>query len=117
MTATQLTTRLVCESNPGLVYRKGSAAMGIRLSYLTPLLVASAAAAAIVLAPTAMADNTTGPDLATQTCATGSDTICQTPGNVQINDSPGPVQYTPQYPYWEGGFFDGAHRGHRGGHR
>lgn len=89
--------------------------MRIRLSYLTPLLAAGAAAAAVALAPTALADDTTGPDPATQSCTSaGSDTECQSPGNVQINDSPGPVQYTPQYPYWEGSFFDGAHRG---GHR
>lgn len=88
--------------------------MGIRLSYLTPLLAAGTAAAAIVLAPTAMADDTNGPDPATQSCSTGSDTICETPGNVEINDSPPAVQYSPQYPYFEGGYFDGAHRG---GHR
>ena len=44
-----------------------------------------------------------------------ADTQCQTPGNVQINDSPPPVQYTPQYPYWEGGYFGGYSGFHAGG--
>ncbi|MDT5009857.1 MAG: hypothetical protein QOH57_1474 [Mycobacterium sp.] len=76
--------------------------MTIRLSYLTTVFATGAAVATIALAPTAMADDTTGPDPATQSCNTGSHTMCETPGNVQINDSPGPVQYAPQYPYFEG---------------
>jgi hypothetical protein len=77
--------------------------MTIRLSYLTTALAAGAAMAAIALAPIAMADDTTAPDPGAHSCASGTDTECETPGNVQINDSPGPVQYVPQYPYWEGG--------------
>ena len=62
--------------------------MRIGLHYITPLLVAGAAAAAIAAAPTAAA-------AATQSCSyVGggfTDSQCQTPGNVQINDSPPPV--------------------------
>jgi len=60
--------------------------MRIKLTYITPLLAAAAAAVAISAAPTAAAANG-------QTC---SGNICQSPGNVQINDSPPPVQF---YPY------------------
>ena len=84
--------------------------------HITPLLVAGAAAAAIAAAPTAMAAPAADPAAAQQSCADtgGGGTECQSPGNVQINDSPGPVQYSPQYPYWEGGYRgygrDGRHR-------
>ena len=76
--------------------------MRIKLSYITPLIVAGAAAAAIAAAPTAFA----------QSCdyIGAGQTQCQSPGNVQINDSPGPVQYSPLYPYWEGDYY-----GHGGG--
>jgi hypothetical protein len=62
----------------------------IKLRYITPLFGTAAAAVAILAAPIAAAD--TG-----QSCsADGSGTICQSPGNVQINDAPPPVNY---YPY------------------
>ena len=54
--------------------------MRIKLTYITPLLAAAAAALAIAAAPTAAAA-TNGQ----QTC-TGN--ICQSPGNVQINNTP-----------------------------
>jgi len=60
--------------------------MRINLTYIAPLLAAGAAAVAIAAAPTAAAASG-------QTC---SGTICQSPGNVQINDAPPPVQF---YPY------------------
>jgi hypothetical protein len=64
--------------------------MRTKLTYITPLLGVAAAAAAILAAPIAAAD--TG-----QSCsADGSGTICQSPGNAQINDAPPPVNY---YPY------------------
>jgi hypothetical protein len=75
-------------------------------------LAAGAAAAAIVAAPTASA--ATG-----ESCGgTGGGTLCQSPGNVQINDAPAPVQF---YPYGGeafllggGGFgAGGPHGGHR----
>lgn len=85
----------------------------MKLRYITPLLAATAAVASIAVAPVALASSTTSQ----QTCAqiSGTDTQCQTPGNVQINDSP-PVQFTPQYPYWEGDWYGGYVHG-SGGHR
>jgi hypothetical protein len=83
--------------------------MRIRLNYLAPLLGAGAVAAAIAAAPIAAAD--TG-----MSCAGN---VCQSPGNVQINDNPPPVGF---YPYGGdafllggGGFGGGFHGG--GGHR
>jgi hypothetical protein len=64
--------------------------MRIKLTYIAPLFGTTAAAVAILAAPLAAAD--TG-----QSCsADGPGTICQTPGNAQINDAPPPVSY---YPY------------------
>jgi hypothetical protein len=88
----------------------------IKLRYITPLLAAAGAAAAIVAAPMAMADSTTTATTA-QSCSylNGNlDTQCSSPGNTQINDSLPFVPYTPQYPYFEGGY-GGGHMG--GGHR
>jgi hypothetical protein len=76
--------------------------MRIKLTYITPLLAAAAAAVAIAAAPTAAAANG-------QTC---SGNICQSPGNVQINNTPPPVQY---YPYGNMPFLLGGHGGLFGG--
>jgi hypothetical protein len=63
-----------------------------KMNWIAPLLTAGAAAVAIAAAPIAAAAPTTG-----QSCnASGAGTICQSPGNVQINDAPPPVQF---YPY------------------
>jgi hypothetical protein len=71
--------------------------MHVRLRFVTPLLGAAAAAVAIVAAPIAAAAPTPAPAPAQQNCsATGPGTICQSPGNVQLNDAPPPVQF---YPY------------------
>ena len=79
--------------------------MRIKLTYIAPLLAAGAAAVAIAAAPTAAAVNG-------QTC---SGNVCQSPGNVQINDSPPPVQF---YPYGGDAFLLGGGGGfHGGGHR
>jgi hypothetical protein len=70
--------------------------MRIRLGYLTPILGSVAAAVAIAAAPIASA----APSAATpqQTCAGNSaGTVCQSPGNVQIDDATPPVQFDP-YP-------------------
>jgi len=89
--------------------------MRIGLKYLTPALAAAAAAVAIAAAPTALAATTDAPVFPHQhtTLAGGL------PGNVQLNDSPGPVQYSPQYPFDEGGNFGGyggySHGGFSGG--
>jgi hypothetical protein len=61
-----------------------------KLTYIAPLFGTAAVAVAILAAPIAAAD--TG-----QSCsADGSGTICQSPGNAQINDAPPPVNF---YPY------------------
>src|SRR5258708_37229783 len=75
-----------------LIQRRSSSTVRMKLNYIAPLLAAGAAAVAIAAAPIAAAAPTTG-----QSCgASGTGTICQSPGNVQINDAPPPVQY---YPY------------------
>jgi hypothetical protein len=78
--------------------------MRIRLNYIAPLLAAGAAAAAIAAAPTAAAAN--------QCSGSGSGTICQSPGNVEINNAPPPVSY---YPYGNMPYLLGGHGGLRGG--
>jgi hypothetical protein len=72
--------------------------MPIKVRHVTPLLGAAVIAAGIAAAPIAMADTgaqaTAKPQ---QSCAgSGAGTICQSPGNVQINDAPPPAQF---YPY------------------
>jgi hypothetical protein len=64
----------------------------MKLNHIAPLLAAGAAAVAIAAAPIAAAAPSTVPSCG----ASGAGTICQSPGNVQINDSPPPVQF---YPY------------------
>jgi hypothetical protein len=91
--------------------------MKMKLSYMTPLLGAAAAAVAISAAPMASAADTG------QSCgASGTGTVCESPGNVQINDTPPPVGF---YPYGGdafllggyGGFHGGGFHGGGGGHR
>ena len=77
--------------------------MPIKLSYITPLL-AAVAAAVIATAPTAAADaaSTQPTAIATAPAAHSTPSICiplgvsatqcQMPGNVQINDAPPPVR-------------------------
>lgn len=71
--------------------------MQIKLSYVAPFLAAGAIAAAIAATPTATA----------QSCSYigggFQDNQCQSPGNVEINDSPPPVQASSMGPY--GPFF------------
>jgi hypothetical protein len=85
---------------------KGVTTMRIKLSYIAPMLATGAAAVAIAAAPIAAAD--TG-----QSCGGN---VCQSPGNVQINDSPPPVSF---YPYGGDAFLlgGGGFGGHGGGHR
>ena len=86
--------------------------MRMKLSYLTPLLGAAAAAVAISAAPIASAA-TVDPGADQQSC---SGTVCESPGNTQINDSPPPVNF---YPYGGDAFLlgGGGFGGHGGGHR
>jgi hypothetical protein len=60
--------------------------------------IAAAAGAAIWVAPIAVAQTGDEPSCSN----TGSETECQSPGNVQINDSPAVLDPEPQYPYWDG---------------
>lgn len=87
--------------------------MTIKRGYLPPMLLAVAVAASLAAAPTALAE---------QSCTNlgANNTMCQTPGNVQINDSPPPVQYAPQFPYFGDNLIILHHhesRHGRGGHR
>jgi hypothetical protein len=67
--------------------------MTIKRRYLPPMLLAVTAAASIAAAPSALAE---------QSCSylSANSSICQTPGNVQIVNSPPPVRYAPQYPFF-----------------
>jgi hypothetical protein len=69
----------------------------MRARHLTTLVGAAAVAAAIAGAPLAAAD----PDQPQESCNTAgsSSTVCQTPGNVEINDAPPPPDF---YPYGGG---------------
>jgi hypothetical protein len=83
--------------------------MSIKLSYIAPLLAAGAAAAAIAAAPIAAAD----PGAVQQSCTESvSGSECQSPGNVQITDTPGPMNYDP---YGDDGFLLGGFGGYGGG--
>ena len=81
-----------------LLLANKKATIEIGIGYLTTTLGAAAAAVAIVAAPTAAAAvPEPGPAPPHQSCAgSGAGTVCQSPGNVQINDAPPPVQF---YPY------------------
>ena len=72
--------------------------MAIKLGYFAPILGAAAVAAAISAAPIASAaPGAQAASTPQQSCTgSGSGTICQSPGNAQINDAPPPVQF---YPY------------------
>jgi len=67
--------------------------MRIRLTYITSLLAAGAAAAAIGAAPIAAA----APAPAPPSCDSlgGTQTECQSPGNAQVYDAPPQVDYFP----------------------
>jgi hypothetical protein len=94
--------------------------MRVKLTYLTALLAAGAAAVAISAAPIASA----APTPLQQSCTeTVSGSECESPGNVEINDTPPPVNFDPYgddglliggygaYGFHGGGFHGG------GGHR
>jgi hypothetical protein len=63
-----------------------------KLTYFAALFGATAAAVAFLAAPVAAADPG-------QSCsassANGSGTVCQSPGNAQINDAPPPASFFP----------------------
>ena len=78
-----------------------------KMRYVTPLLGAAAAAMAIGAAPIASATTSIIPN---QQSCTGA--VCQSPGNVQINDNPPPAAF---YPYGGDAFLLGANGGYVGG--
>ncbi len=95
--------------------------MGIKLNYIAPLLAAGAAAVAITAAPIAAAASAPAPHGACDAGVSGS--ICDTPGDVGINDSPPPVSSDPYggegflLGDYGGGFHGGGfHGGGGGGH-
>ena len=71
--------------------------MRIKLGHFAPVLGAAAVAAAISAAPIASAaPGAQSPATPQQPCTgSGPGTICQSPGNAQINDAPPPVQFFP----------------------
>jgi hypothetical protein len=80
--------------------------MGVKLTYLAPLLAAGAAAV-MIAAPIASAESTTQ-----QSCnETVSGSVCESPGNVELNDTPGPMDFQP---YGEGGWLIGGFGGFGG---
>jgi hypothetical protein len=94
--------------------------MRIGRNYLTPLLAAGAAATAIAAAPAALAAPTGAgnPPQGQLSCIElNSGSQCQSPGNVQLNNSPaGPIYpYYGDYPFY-GGYYGGYHGGYGGGH-
>ena len=91
--------------------------MGIKLNYIAPLLAAGAAVVAITAAPIASAASAPAPHGACDAGVSGS--ICDTPGDVGINDSLPPVSSDPYggEEYAMGGFgFHGGFHGGGGGH-
>ena len=72
----------------------------MKLRFIVPLALA-ASAAAIGLAPIASADpggsqGPSGGNQPHQACTSAVGTVCESPGNTQINDAPPPVGF---YPY------------------
>ena len=78
--------------------------MQLGLRYIAALLATGAAAVAVAVAPIAAAAPTAPGDTGQvqQSCSNlgGTQTECETPGNVQVNDAPPQVDY---FPYAGGG--------------
>jgi hypothetical protein len=101
--------------------------MSIRLNRVAPLLALGAAAVAIAAAPIAAAAPAPVPTAAVQqSCSsTGSASLCQSPGNAQLNASTPPVSFDPYggEEFLMGGYGGshgargGIHGGGGGGHR
>ena len=76
--------------------------MPIQRRYLPPMLLAVTVASSIATAPTALAGQSC-------TYVGANSTVCQSPGNVQVINTPPPVQYGPQYPFFgDNAFGDNA---------
>jgi hypothetical protein len=91
-------------------------AMRIRCSHITTLLAAGAATLAIAGAPAASAADAAS---SSSSCnVTGGGTECQSPGNVEIYDSPPPINFDPYGDYGLAlGGFGGGSGVHGGMHR
>jgi hypothetical protein len=79
--------------------------MRIGLKVITPVLAAAAAAVAIAAAPAAAADSQQGPADQRSCVSSASATICQKPGDAEINSSipaPYPGVFGVYGPYWAG---------------
>jgi hypothetical protein len=80
--------------------------MRIGLKFITPVLAAGAAAVALAAAPTAGAEpQQQGPRRSAELRLVGSATICQKPGDAEINSSipaPYPGVYGIYGPFWAG---------------
>ena len=73
-------------------------------SFIPPLLMAGASAAAMAVAPLAEA---------APTCtSTGTASVCDSPGNAQVIATPPPVDYQAQYPFFGGYGLLFHHGGH-----
>jgi hypothetical protein len=85
------------------------------LRYFTPLIAAAGAAAAVLIAPTAVADTTlpSCTDVGGPTAMGAGTTECATPGNVQIDATPPEPDYV--YP-WDDEFYGPALIMGGGGH-
>ena len=78
--------------------------MGVKFTHLAPLLAAGAAAV-MIAAPIASAESTTQ-----QSCnETVSGSVCESPGNVELNDTPAPMDFQP---YGEDGWLIGGFGGY-----
>jgi hypothetical protein len=108
----------------GLATIEGVITMRINASYITMLFAAGAGAVAIAAAPIAAAAPAPAPDAAVQSCSsTASGSVCQSPGDVELNDTTPPVSFDPYggEEFLMGGYggyhgFGGIHGG-GGGHR
>lgn len=85
---------------------------------LAPAVLASAAALAIIAAPTAVAADNTHLACVYQSAGNSQ---CESPGNAQLTATPQDMPYPQQYPYLLGGplliFHHGGSHGMGGGHR
>ena len=75
----------------------GESVMSFRTTYITTLLATGAAVVALAAAPMATAaPATAAPTPMQKSCSTASGgSECQSPGNVEIYDSPPPVSFEP----------------------
>jgi hypothetical protein len=78
-----------------------------RMRYFTPMVIAAGAAAALLIAPAAVADTTlpTCTSVGGVTDMGAGTTECATPGNVQLNATPPEPDYV--YP-WDDEFYGSA---------